>query len=634
MAENDSTRIENLKRKMYSRGSETLKGIREHRLRSSQGLVKTDWGHAPQKKSEAPKRRSTLKIFFISSTVFFVVALSYAGYLYFGGANVVSSQNIDIAINGPVSINGGDTLSLEIGVANRNATPLEVADLLVEYPDGTRDASDISQQLPRIRQGLGDIASGQTVKKTVSAVLFGEEHSVKDIKITVEYRVPGSNAIFYKESDYQVVINSAPLSVVIDAPKEANSGQDLSLQVTINSNSADVVQNVLLKASYPSGFSFKSSDPSPFAENSIWRLGDVKPGSSRTFTIRGTLTGEDLDTKVFHFETGIGSDKNNKVIATPFADVMQELSIKKSFIGLSIALNGLSDETISTKSGKPVRVDVTYTNNLLVPVSNVEIAVSLQGDALEKTSVAAEKGFYRSIDNTVIWDKSTTDQLATILPGGNGTVSFSLASKSLSSGIASLRNPQILLSASVKGQRSESNQVPEEIVASQKRTLQIESDVALNTRLLYYSGPFVNTGSVPPKAEHETTYTVIMTLTNGSNDLSDVVVTAPLPSYVRFIATAPGELISFSQIGGQVIWNAGAVKAGTGFESAPRQAAFQIGLTPSISQVGVAPSVVSGTSLSATDHFTNTNISFAKEALSTRLTSDSSAKLGDDIVVK
>lgn len=635
MADEDLTRIENLKRKMYSRETEGMRSVREHKLHETPGEVQTDWGSAPIPRTLPSRTQAPfVRYFLIFSIAFFVVAAGYGAYLYFGGSNVVSTQNIGIEIAGPVSVRGGDPLSLNVVIENKNATPLQVADLLVEYPDGTRDPNDLSKDLPRYRVGLGDITPGAIVNKTVSAVLFGEEQSEKTIKVTVEYRVPGSNAIFYKESQYKVIISSAPLSIVVDAPKEANSGQDLTLQVTVNSNSSDLVRGVLLSASYPAGFSFTSADPAPISQNSVWRLGDVKPGSSRVFTIRGKLSGENLDTRVFRFDAGLESDKSPGTIGTPFATLSQEIAIKKPFVALSVAINGSNNDTVVTKSGKPVRVDITYTNNLLVPVSDLEVILSVKGSALDKTSVSVEKGFYQSADDTVLFNKTTNTKLSSIAPGQSGTLSLTLASRSLSQGIASLSNPAIQLSASVSGRRVEEGSVPQSVTASENRTVKIESDMGLNGRILYYSGPFKNNGPVPPKAEQQTTYTVVWTITNGSNDVSDAVVSASLPAYVKFVGAQGDTSVSYSDVGGAVTWNAGTIKSGTGFGLPPKEVSFQIAFTPSVSQVGQNPILINDMTLQGVDRFTNTTISMIRSALNTRLTSDPLSKQGDDIVIK
>jgi uncharacterized repeat protein (TIGR01451 family) len=532
-------------------------------------------------------------------------------------------------------VKGGDQLALDITVSNRNATNLETADLLVEFPDGTRDPKDLAQELPRTRVALGDIAAGAIVQKNVPAVLFGGERETKNIKVTVEYRVPGSNSLFYKESSYQVVISSAPLTVSVDVPKEANSGQELSFTVTVKSNSSDTVRNVLLSAQYPAGFQFKSADPKPFAQNSIWNLGDVNPGGVRTFTIYGTLVGENLDARIFRFNVGIADPKDPKTISTPFASASEQLSINKPFIGLSVAANGSESDVVPIKSGEPVQLQIGYVNNLLVPISDVSISVVLTGDALDKSSVSTSDGFYRSLDNTVIWDKTTSSQFKSLAPGEQGMVSVSFASRSINGGIATLRSPQVQLSANVSGRRVESGRVPQDLKATVKKTFQVQSDVSLNGRVLYYAAPIKNTGPMPPKAEKETTYNIIWTITNGSNDLSEAYIAAHLPPYVRFVKSQDGgESVTYSDTTGVLTWNAGAVKAGTGYGTAPRQVVFQVAMTPSVSQIGQSPVLLTNITLSAIDRFTNSKISMPVPNLDIHLYSDPAAKGGDDRVVQ
>lgn len=635
MGEEKFKRIDDLQRKMYSREMEGVRGVREHTLREHASDVETSWGDNPLPK-QAPviPRSKYLKWLLRSSLGFFALALLYIGYLSFGGSYTVSSQNILIAVTGPVSTKGGEPLSLQISVTNSNATPLEAADLLVEFPDGTRDASDLSRALPRARSGLGDIPSGERVTRTISAALFGEEHSSQIIKVTVEYRLPGSNAIFYKESEYPIVISSTPLSIVVEAPDEATSGQTTELSVKITSNATEVIQGVSLSAEYPSGFSFTSSNPEPSSGGNAWMLGDIAPGSSRTFRIRGTLVGEDADVRIFRFTVGIARSSTDPTIETPFGTISEQVALAKPFVGLSILVNGSNADQVPVKSGKPVRVTATYTNNLSVPVSDVKIGFVLEGDALDKSSVIVEKGFYRSIDNTVLWDKSTLPSLGNLLPGQSGSVSLTLSSRSLSQGIATLPNPTIAIYGSVKGTRAEGGNVPGEIIGSIKKTIQVDSDVSLSARVLHYSGPFTNSGPMPPKVERETTYTVVWTVTNGSNAIDNAVVSATLPSYVQFVTPNPNESVVFNGTTGTVTWNAGSIKAGAGFGNAPREASFQISFLPSLSQVGSNPILIGDITVSAADTFTKSKILVTRPALDTRLSSDPGAKQGDETVIK
>jgi len=635
MAEDKFTRIDDLQRKMYSRGTEGVRGVREHDLRQTTSDAKTSWEDAPLPKNVTTQARpKVLRWFLAGSTVFFCLAFVYVAYLYFGGSNTVSSQNIIVTVTGPVSTKGGDPLSLQVSVKNNNATALEVADLLVEFPDGTRDSTDLSKALPRMRIGLGDIKPGASVNGLVSATLFGEEHSSQTIKMTVEYRVLGSNAIFYKESLYPIVISSTPLSVMVDAPDEATSGQTMNLSVTVTSNATEVIKGVVLAAEYPSGFTFSTSNPIPTSGGNTWVLGDIPPGGKRAIAVKGVLVGEDSDVRVFRFNVGIARNSADSSIDTPFGSVTEQVSIARPFVGLSLSVNGSTEDAVAIKSGKPVRITATYTNNLSVPVSDAKIGFVLSGDALDKASVSVDKGFYRSIDNVVLWDKSTFPALASIAPGDSGTVSLTLSSRSLSQGIGTFVNPTIVVEGSVKGTRVEGDRVPDEIIGSVKKTLRVDSDTSLNSRILYYSGPLQNSGPIPPRVERKTTYTVVWTITNGSNDMDNTAVSAILPSYVEFVPVSGAEKVSWNQNDGTVTWNAGTVKAGIGFGASPREAVFQISFLPSVSQIGGSPTLVGDITLSGVDRFTGSKLSIVRPALDTKLFSDPGAKQGDETVVK
>ena len=91
------------------------------------------------------------------------MALGFAFSKFFLGNNVVSGNNIDILVSGPVSIAGGEVLPLDIEVKNNNNIDLNTVDLRVEYPAGTKSADDQSVDLPRYSETLGDIKMGKSV---------------------------------------------------------------------------------------------------------------------------------------------------------------------------------------------------------------------------------------------------------------------------------------------------------------------------------------------------------------------------------------------------------------------------------------------------------------------------------------
>jgi|TARA_Y100000310_G_scaffold170442_2_gene170619 hypothetical protein len=634
----DTGSIDELKTKLYSRDESNVPQRTRRTLREKFYGVQQHWrGKTPTEEPSMPqkKRTSTLKLLLIIASLFFIGSLAISAYLFFGGSNVVSAENIDIQVEGPVSIGGGDEVSLQISITNQNTVPIELADLLVEYPDGTRAAGDLNTELPRHRESIGTLKPGEVVKKTVRAILFGEEDTELPIVIAVEYRVQGSNAIFFKEETYQITLSSAPIIVSVRSLEEVVSGQDMEFKVTVSSNSDTVIEDVLLKAEYPFGFEFESSSPEPSFDTSIWELGDLPPGGEKTFTITGALVGQDNEERTFRFLSGIQSERNERKLAAAFGTVETHVVVKRPFIGVEVALNGVQTPEIVSAGGKTVRADIAWTNNLPTRVFDGEIEVRLSGAALDKSSVTVDRGFYRSVDNTVIWNRETDSALSSIEPGETGRVAFAFAPFGLSSGVV-LNNPNITLDVSVGGRRLSDTGVPERVESTATRSVRVATDLVLTSRAVYFAGPFTNVGPLPPKAEQETTYTIIWTATNSSNRVTDAKITSTLPSYVSWKGVViPGsEDVSFNPVGGIVTWDIGDLPAGSNLGLATKEVAFQVGILPSISQIGSRPVIVGEQDLSGFDAFTKTIVGSSRKPLSTRLSTDTGAPSGHDTVVE
>ncbi|OGZ07551.1 MAG: hypothetical protein A3C13_04880 [Candidatus Lloydbacteria bacterium RIFCSPHIGHO2_02_FULL_50_11] len=165
--------------------------------------------------------------------------------------------------------------------------------------------------------------------------------------------------------------------------------------------------------------------------------------------------------------------------------------------------------------------------------------------------------------------------------------------------------------------------------------VRVSSQVQFASRAVYYVGPFVNSGPIPPRVEQETTYTVIWSIVNTSNSINNTEVRAVLPIYVEWYGSvSPGtENLTYNQNTNEVVWTAGNIPAGTGIDKPPREVAFQVVLTPSLSQLRSAPALVTQIRLSATDAFTGVLLEQNKSDITTDLSTDPKALRDTDLVV-
>jgi len=632
MAENDDGSIEKLKKRLYSRTDKNLGIVKRKRLRPLGHDVEGQW--TPESVPEEVKKKkdshSVLSILLMFSVVFFIGSAGLAAYFFLGGSTTVSSQNIDIEIEGPISVRGNEELILQIAITNRNAISIQSTELLIEYPEGTRSADGRNAELPRYRESLEVIVPGEKIQKTVRAVLFGEEGSDMEIKVILEYRVEDSNAIFFKEQTYELVLGAAPLEITVDSVQEITSGQEVSFKVEITSNSENVLEGVLLKAEYPFGFEFRESIPQPIFTNTVWSLGDIEPEGKKVVTIRGTVVGENEEERIFRFSSGIRSTVDETQLETAFVTKLQPLVIAKPFLGITLALNGDMNPSYVIGAGERIRSDIRWFNNLPIQVVDGEILVKLTGNIIDERSVSVQRGFYRSFDDTILWNRDTNGELAALSGGESGTVSFSFNTFDLSSG-QTFRNPEITLNLSLKGKRVGEAAVPESIESTIVRTIKIASDLLLAARSVYFTGPFINTGPLPPRVDTETTYTILWTVTNSHNAVGNVQVTADLPSYMRWTGVVnPGGTadISFNPVGGQITWNVGIIPAG-----GRNEVSFQLAFLPSVSQIGDKPILIDNQKVMGMDLFTRTSIGSGHPDVNTRITTDPSFTEGQDRVV-
>jgi hypothetical protein len=634
MADSENkNRIEDIKRRLYDREDTISNRPHEGVLHPKNFNLAKEWKSTDTKEEAIPNSldakkppMSPFKKFFIFAFVFFIFAIGFSSYMFLRGGISVSNDNIDITVIGNAFTKGGEELPLQIEVTNRNNADLELADLTIEYPKGASDNPSEVIRLPR--DTIGTIKKGQSVTRNTKVTLFGDEKSLRNVKISLEYHPEGSNAIFTKEKEYPITISSAPLSLLVDAPDQATSDQAITFKVTATLNTSLPEGNAMLQVSYPNNFIFDSAIPSPSIGNSVWSLSSLSTTAPLSISIKGRLVGQDGDEQVFHVYAGTTTPTNQSVVNVVYNSLLHTMTITKPFLEARILVNSQDLPSYTATGGETINGDVYWTNNLSTRVTDAQIILSLSGNAYDRSGVNPLEGFFDSQNNQIIWDKNTVPDLASIEPGGTGSASFSFKSTSLLG--SSIKDPQIALDVSIKGRKPSEGSTFDEVNNFAKKIVKIASDFQIATSPSYLSG------ALPPKAEAETKYNVTWTLSNSANNITNAQARSVLPIYVKWVGVVKGatnENISYNESTREVIWNIGAVRANTGFEST-REATFTLSLTPSTSQVGSVPQLMKNVYLTGTDAFTGTQVKNSKNPITTKLSNDPNFKSGNDRVVE
>lgn len=637
--EYESSRIERAKRGLYSSGKEEGPAEYRQELTPSPIEVGTDWGETTIVREHVVKKGAG--IFLLKLLVAFAVLTTFTsgGYLLyqiFDPFSKPSDKNIIISFDLPVGITPGVPADITVKVNNQNRIPLEYANLSLIYPSGTRDGGDSNKDLRDQKKVLGEIAAGQEVSFQTKAIFLGEENTDKELRALLEFRFKNINSVFTKEEVRPVHVTASPVNLSVDTLKEVNSGQDISLSINALSNTVIPLRDVLIKVEYPLGFTYADADPKPTFGNNIWRIGVMTPASKLNIKVKGVLVGEDTQERVFHTTVGVGGDQSARDVSVSYGKVLSSVILQRPFIGITLLMNNKKAEDATAEFGRKVEGVVQWTNNLSTKIINAQIEVHFSGVALDRATLhSSQGGFFRSSDNTIFWDERGNPVLAELEAGESGSVGFTFYPMPSVTGNKVLTNPVITADVTVRGKRLSESGVPEEIKTEIAQDVKVTSQAQMTSRVVHFVGPITNRGPMPPKVDQETTYTVIWDIVNTSNTINDPVVKAIIPPYVSWGgAVYPNtENVTYDKSTNQITWLPGNIVAGTGVNTAPREASFQIIFTPSLSQLKSSPMLLNKTTFSGTDSFTGQTVSQEKTDLSTVLSTDPKAVQDDSVVV-
>lgn len=637
---NKLNRLEELKDKLFRKNYQTTIDHRDTFSRVRRKEILDSWDTKEKEAENGAEKffmkTSRFKKFFIFSLVFFVLTLIYASYVFLAGGNTVSNENIDISILGNNFTAGGEELPIIVGITNRNNSSLDLVDLILEYPKG--GSEDLSSDTVRLRESLGTIPAGAVRNENLKITLFGEQGSVRPIKISIEYRVAGSNAIFVKEKLYEVNITSTPINLTVDAPLSISPNQEISLNIKEVLNATKPSPKTLLRVDYPVGFVFTKSVPASSFGNNVWNLGDLAPGAEHDIFITGKMVDVfDGEEKTFKISSGSQSDADKYAIGVIFNAIAHTITVKKPFIEASLFVNGVNQREYATDWKTPVNAEIRFLNNLDTQVNDLEIEAKISGNAFNRNTVNAQQGFYDSSKNSITWDKNSKSQFREINPGDSGSVSFTISPLSLFSALGGiLSDPTINIEVNITGKQSLEGFAVNELKNSSSAIIRIISDVGFSSKALYYSGAFPNTGLIPPKAEQTTTYTIVWTLSNTANSISKAQISSSLPVWVNFVdrVSPAGENLTYNPSTRQIVWNIDRIPRGTGITSAARSVSFQISFKPSLSQVGTIPNILNESILTGHDDFANVGVRASRGPVTTKLDSDVAFPANGSIVVQ
>jgi hypothetical protein len=421
-------------------------------------------------------------------------------------------------------------------------------------------------------------------------------------------------------------------------PAEVNVGEEISIDIISTSNSNSVLEDFMIAVEFPFGFTFEGADPRPSKDTNVWHFGDLMSSGTKKIEIRGRLEGQTDEKKTFKVFAGKESEFNPRELEIVFNSVSKTVPIRQPFIGVDFAINGNAGSSeVVVDSGRQITGSIDWINNLPSRILNGEIILKINGQLVDRTTIREKAGFYQSLNDSIIWNQTTDRSLSVIEPGQTGSARFSLKTSSLFKlGGVQYKNPRVTLEFEFNGERVSPGFPSEPIQITGSKIIKLNTAVQLATKGVYYTSPIPNSGPLPPRVDQETQYTIVWSIVNSSNDIENATIEANLPIYINWLGviTPTNESVQFNELTGQVSWNAGDISTGVGSISPAREVAFQVSLTPSISQIDTSPTIVSEVEFSGRDTFTGSQIELTDNPVTTRLNGDPQVRSSETKVLK
>ncbi|MBX4205314.1 MAG: hypothetical protein KW788_03995 [Candidatus Doudnabacteria bacterium] len=513
-------------------------------------------------------------------------------YLLGGNSGITpSSKQVGLIIKGPETLAAGSEAQYTITYHNGENADLLNVHLDLIYPSNfqfksstptAKLASGQSFDLPMVKEGK----EGQV---TIRGKLSGSTGEDKPILAKLHYKLSNFNSTFEVDQTFHTTIQAPKLTLEISGPAEVPIGQDSTFTVNYSNVSGADYDNLALSLVYPENFKFALASVPPTKNNNFWQIGKLANGNSGHIDIKGTFLGENLDEQLI---TGMLGQTINGTFA---AQIISTATFHLKNAPLSLDQESSPGEMVNL--GDSVQFTIKYENTSSVGLTNLVITDTFASNLVDTSKISVSDAIIAG--STVIWKAATNRNLSLLTPGQKGQVQFSLPLKQ--SLPATLKNQLIKNSVTIT-----SAEITTPIQAS-------DIELKLTSRLVFdVVGDYIS-GAQPMQVGKSSTFAITFLLSNGSNDITDALVTAalPLPSSAWTGVVVPESeksRLHFDPDSGLIRWEVPLVPAFSGKLTPATKVTFNLTVTPSASDQGQVIRFLTDIQASGTDSFTSAKL--------------------------
>lgn len=515
------------------------------------------------------------------------LSFSYVTFISQRPSTTGGSGVLDMQV--PEKTASGEVVVIELTYENTDTVAFRTGKIEVVYPDGfvfqsADPAATTGQQIWTI-DGL---ESGRGGKIYITGQLVGEVGSEKTFTSFLTYRPENLNYDFQETTQDKMNISSSTISVDLDSPQTARTGETIELKAHFTNASKSPLTDIKIFFTPPADFSLTSTEPEAEAATDLsWKFDELQPGETQTITLKGVVQGESGQQQAFTWTAGF-------VEIDGRFNAQIEKQALLLLVNPSVALEIIAPQSVAP--GEELEYTVSVENTSDVNIEQVKIRLLLEGEFFEE----------EQLDLPVI--ESLGAHESTTLSASTTIKSEAKARNLDLSAVASVR------SVSIDGQQTT-------VSATATATTTVEGSLSFSAQARYFDDDLqkVGNGPVPPEVGSQTTYEIWWDVSSGPSDIKQLTVAVTLPDDVTF--ESGDSDISYEEKTRTVSYSTSVLKAG-----ATQHLEFFVSITPTPDDFNTLMVLAEAGAAQAIDTSSDEALSSEVERLTTNLDGDPAAE--------
>lgn len=546
-----------------------------------------------------------------------VIALAGTfGYLLFLRSALADKISISEEVR-PHEIISGDRTTFTITYENRSKKIVDEAVIDVHLPPHFEflQSYPTAFNLQNHTLPLGAMKPGEGGQIKISGILWADVGSPITLFTSLTFRSYGGWHDV-KTARAEFPVTRSVLTGTVTVPPYLIGDEPFPFHISVHNTIQKIMPPVFLKTNFPQGAELVTSDQK---YDGRWLLpaldAEGKTDVSGTARIYKLLNPSDASATLT-FDLGVTLDGD---------DLLQGLiTIARSFIPSPMALDVVISENNGATPIAPgalITGHITYTNTGSLPLKNIKITLQSASPFFPKENTSKPttiESLAPGVAEIIPLTFKIKNSLSPTIAGGENAKNFSLDITPVAEGMVMKEGVPIPF-----------------ISRGDTASYKIETPFVATAVGRYWTpeGDQIGRGSIPPLVDDTTKYWIFWTLTPTTNDVEHLEFRATLPENVVWTGknnVTIGSPIVYNAATRTVTWTTNSLPA-TGPSGEIVSARFEVALTPTRDDIGKTPTLITETSVTAHDVFTNTDLETSTNRVTTVLSADRRA-LGKGVV--